>query len=48
MAIFFNKIEMALPRDPSVKKWYAVLRRICNEQCTRDSRLRGNDGRGAI
>ena len=28
MAIFFNKIERALPRTPSVKKWYASLRRI--------------------
>ena len=28
MAVFFNKVERILPRDPSVKKWYAVLRRI--------------------
>ena len=28
MAVFFNKVERALPRDPAVKKWYAVLRRI--------------------
>jgi len=28
MAIFFNRIERALPRNPAVKKWYAVLKRI--------------------
>ena len=28
MAIFFNKTERALLREPSVKKWYATLKRI--------------------
>jgi len=28
MAILFNKIERALPGTPSVKKWYASLKRI--------------------
>ncbi|MDR2147765.1 MAG: HU family DNA-binding protein [Tannerella sp.] len=28
MAIFFNKVERALPTEPSVKKWYASLKRV--------------------
>jgi predicted histone-like DNA-binding protein len=28
MAIFFNKVLKALPSNPTVKKWYATLKRI--------------------
>jgi hypothetical protein len=28
MAIFFNKVQRALPSNMTVKKWYASLKRI--------------------
>ena len=28
MAVFFNKVERAIPRNPGEKKWYAALKRI--------------------
>jgi predicted histone-like DNA-binding protein len=28
MAIFFNKVLKALPSNPTVKKWYATIKRI--------------------